>query len=246
MPCSARRRCSALARVDLPAPDKPVIQITAPRGSLMMFAPCPHRRAEPHRQNSLARTPSADASCGPSPSNSGCSKSAARLPAPHRRLVDRLTHLGRTCGVHLPGRLVERETTFVPVESAMREHPPHVGFEIVDQAFVFDFDHHALGQHAVPVRHQRIVCTIVAAEFAEVITERHVMKDPRENRQTGLQRRAAAMNEARVRQRQVNQPDVDEIERIFVGEMRIARCSAAVFALNVGQRPMHETQIVAA
>jgi len=99
----------------------------------------------------------------------------------------------------------------------MRHDTPSLPLKIGDQLLVFDFEHHTLGEHVAPMHHQSLVRTVITAQFTKVVGEGLlVAKQRREAREAGIDRIAAGMNDARVRQRKVNQPQETKICRHLI------------------------------
>src|SRR5438045_485373 len=90
-------------------------------------------------------------------------------PAAHRCLVDRLANLGCACGAHRAVRLMEREATIVPGQTAMGDDAAALPLEIGDHVLITDIENAARRQHPPPMLHQTLVTPVVAAELAEVV-----------------------------------------------------------------------------
>ena len=80
--------------------------------------------------------------------------------------VDRFAYLDRAEGPHGTLAFVERETRFVPLETAMGDDTPSARLEIGDQDLHTAFRASAGRQHAPPMFHQRRIGAMIAAQFA--------------------------------------------------------------------------------
>src|SRR6516164_2776960 len=149
---------------------------------------------------------------------------AIGAPASDRALIDRLAHLGDARGAHRATCLVKGKAGVVPFEVAVRYDLPCLCFQIGDHFLVLDLDHHALRQDAAPVGHERIVATVEAAELAEIVgVWITVLEENRETGEAGIDRVAARMDDARVRQRQVDEAGQMEVPGHLVGDAFGAR-----------------------
>src|SRR3981189_14352 len=134
-------------------------------------------------------------------------------PGADRVAIDRLSHLHQTGGSRRPFGGVEIAARLFPFKIAMLKHTPCRTFEVIDEILVMCIDHDAGREHLVPVLHDRFVTAIVAAEFGEIVGKRLASREQqREAGQTGVEGIATRIDEAGVRQRQMNQPDKDEVE----------------------------------
>jgi hypothetical protein len=93
----------------------------------------------------------------------------------------------------------------------MSEQATHGSFEILEQIFVHDAVH-ATRQHVVPMLHEFQVAAVVAREELQVVAELlacgEKLLEVREAASRGL---AARIDDLRVRQHQVDQPNVANI-----------------------------------
>src|SRR4051794_5081929 len=132
------------------------------------------------------------------------------VPAPcaDRAPVDRLAYLHHTCGSHRPFRVVEIAARLFPLEATMAENASCGTLEVIDESFVLHVEHDTWRKDLMPVLHDPLVAAIVAAEFGKVVSKRLASgKQQREARDTCIERVAKCIDEAGVRQRQMNQPD---------------------------------------
>src|SRR6266700_7958098 len=94
------------------------------------------------------------------------------MPAPDRAAIDWPAYLGSACGPHRAGCCMERQAGIVPFEAAMRDDPACLVFQVPNDILLLDIDHHIGRQYGAPMLHQLCVCTIIAAQLAEVISMR--------------------------------------------------------------------------
>src|ERR1700723_3736350 len=92
-----------------------------------------------------------------------------RSPAANRTAVDGLADLRRARRPNRPPVSMERQTAFVPRQTAMSENTPRLSFKIGNHVFVADIEDSACRQHAMPMIHQSLVALVVAAESGKVI-----------------------------------------------------------------------------
>ena len=111
------------------------------------------------------------------------------------------------------------QAAVVPVKPAKSDNPARHRLAISHQRFVVDLQK-ALGrQHPSPVTHEPgILLPIerdriaIVGEIGEVAVRRHV------DRQAGVQRVPAAMDDAGTRQDQVDEPEQQKIGRHLIGD----------------------------
>jgi hypothetical protein len=100
--------------------------------------------------------------------------------------------------------------------------------KVIDEIFVPYVDHHTRRQDAVPVLHDRLVAAIIAAEFGEIVGKGlGSRKQQREALDAGIEGITKRIDEAGVRQRQMDQPDKDKVERHFVDDALGLGCACA-------------------
>ena len=93
----------------------------------------------------------------------------------------------------------------------MRNQPPRLSLEIVHDVFVTYVEHDAFREDRPPVAHQFRAGAVIAAKLGEVAgIGRVVPRQLRKVRQAGVDRVTAGMDDAGIRQRQVNEADMGE------------------------------------
>ena len=158
----------------------------------------------------------------------GLQKLRVPTPGADRAPVNRLAHLHQTGRSHRPFCVVEIAARVFPIEAAMAESASCGTLEIIDEILVLYVDHDAGRQDLVPVLHDRLVAAIVAAELGEIVGKRLASrKEQREARDAGVEGITTHIDEAGVRQRQMNQPDKDKVERHFVDDPLGLGCARA-------------------
>jgi hypothetical protein len=59
----------------------------------------------------------------------------------------------------------------VPGEAAEADQPPRLALQVADHVLVADLQIAIRRQHPAPVRHQRVIGAVVAAELGEIVGE---------------------------------------------------------------------------
>ena len=147
--------------------------------------------------------------------------------------VDGLADLLGARRAHRTLVLEEAQAARLERQTAVVEQPAHLGLGVLDHALVDDAVD-ASRQHRVEVRHELDVVAIEAAHVREVVAEvlaaRVVLLEVRE---AAGQRMAAGVDDLRVRQHEVDHPDVQEVVRHLVDEERAIRLAMDARALDV-------------
>src|ERR1051325_1497158 len=131
---------------------------------------------------------------------------------------DRLAHLFRTPGANGTPVAIEVQALLVDRQAAIVEKRANFAFGVLDHSFVEDAMN-APGQHGVEMRQQRDIIGVVATEFGLVVAEHLAPREVLlEHRKAAAERMAARIDEARVRQNEMDQADMQEIVRHLVDE----------------------------
>lgn len=141
--------------------------------------------------------------------------------------MDRRAHLHRARGRDGRGIAVKVEAAILPIEPARHDETPAFAFLVGDQRLIVDLDHPA-GQRGPPMVHQPFVGDAIGGEVAEVVAERIAHAEQGlVHRIAAVHRSAPDMDDARVGQRERDQPDIEAIERRLVDrERRVGSRSA--------------------
>src|SRR3954463_11851959 len=86
-------------------------------------------------------------------------------PASDRAAVDRPAHLRRARGADRTSGLVKREAGRVPVPTPLRDDAPRPSIQVGHYVLVADVEDPPGREHAVPMRHQPPVASIIAAKL---------------------------------------------------------------------------------
>src|SRR5258706_2157700 len=143
-------------------------------------------------------------------------KPLGSAPTPDGRSIDGRPDLTRARGLHRPLRIVERAAGIFPLQAAVGDQGTRLTLDIIDKLLVLNVDHHPLRQHVVPMIHQRRVATVIASEFAEIIGEWLVAGE--KQGKAGIERIAPDVDDAGIRQRQMNETDEDKVQRQLVDD----------------------------
>jgi hypothetical protein len=82
-----------------------------------------------------------------------------------------------------PAGPVKREAGRIPWQTAKRQQPARLAFDVGDHVFVARFQHHARRQDPPPMLHQRQVSAIKRAEFSQIVSV--MMAGLEQRRETG-------------------------------------------------------------
>ena len=138
------------------------------------------------------------------------------------RPEDGLADLLGTRGAHAALGLVEFDAGGLEFKPAEIENPAHVPLEIVHHILVVD-SQHAPRQRRVPVLHQLEVGPVIARDVIDAVGKFLAARiELLEVPKAAGHRLSARINDRRSRQHQVDQPDVAEVVRHFVDEVRLA------------------------
>lgn len=100
------------------------------------------------------------------------------------------------------------KTSLVPIETTKLDQPSRPGAAVGDQRFVIDIEPAVGRQHRPLVLDQPLILPVFEDEIAVVAREIHAADKVRKiNRQTGVDRVPAAMDDAGLRENEVNEPD---------------------------------------
>jgi hypothetical protein len=118
---------------------------------------------------------------------------------------------GEARRLHRTPRLVEGAAGFVPFEPAIGEDAARLSLEIADQLLVLNLEHDARRQDAAPMLRQSLIRPVIAPQLAEIVGKRHFLAEQYgETGKASVNRVAARMDDARIRQRQVNEAEEAE------------------------------------
>src|SRR5271165_7417365 len=135
----------------------------------------------------------------------------ARAPAADRRAVERLADLGGARRLDRTGRARKAQAGFVPFEAAKGHDPPRLAFEIVHHLLITRVQDRIRREHGPPMPHDFRIGAVVAAELSEIGREGLLVEPDGEARQARVDRVADGMDDARLRQRHADQPDIAEV-----------------------------------
>ena len=103
----------------------------------------------------------------------------------------------------------------------MRDDPARLAFEIRDHVLVAHVENTARRQHAPPMLHQLLISAVITAEFGQVIGMVLLGGEQLgEARDAGIDRVAQCVDDARIRQRQMDEPGEIIVGRHLVGDAR--------------------------
>src|SRR5688500_1289681 len=115
----------------------------------------------------------------------------------------------------------------------MRKGPAALRLEVGDRLLVVDVEHLA-GENLVPVLHRRVVLAVVGRELRHVVREVLTLAPQLSvASEAAVARVAARVNDLRVRQDQMHEPDVREVIRQLVREEWPARRAEITGLLDV-------------
>src|SRR5215470_9558136 len=133
---------------------------------------------------------------------------------------ERLAHLFRAGGVYRAPAAVERQTSRVEFEFAMRKDVAHAGAEVLDQVLVAD-PKHPSRQDPIPVTHQLQIRPVIPRDLlgsvAELLSFREKLLEVAD---AAGHRLAPDVDDSRIRQHQVDQAYMPEVVRHLVDETR--------------------------
>src|SRR5215831_3267326 len=133
---------------------------------------------------------------------------------------ERLAHLFRAGGIYRTPVVVERQTSRVEFESAMRKDLTHAGAEVLDQVLIAD-PKHPSRQDPIPVTHQLQISPVIPCDILDSVAEllSSCVKLLQVADAAG-HRLAPDVDDPRIRQHQVDQAYVPEVVRHLVDETR--------------------------
>src|SRR6267142_1187936 len=136
-------------------------------------------------------------------------------------LIYGLAHSLGTGRAHATLGLVKLETRRLELEAAELEYPPYVVLEVLDYVLVLDTQNLSR-EHGVPMRHQLDVSAVVPSDVLEAVSELLACGEQLlEVAEAAGHRFATRVDEFRVGQDQVDEPDVAEVVRHLVDEKRL-------------------------
>src|SRR5579863_6820365 len=146
---------------------------------------------------------------------------------------DRLTDLLGAGGTHGALVLVEAQAAAFKRQAAVLKQRAHLHLGVGDHRFVIHTVH-AAGEHVRKVLHQRGVITVVAADVlervGEILSTGEVLLEARE---ATAERVAPGIDDACVRQDQLNESDIKPVVRHLVDEERRTALAVRASALEV-------------
>ena len=133
--------------------------------------------------------------------------------------IDRLADLFGACRAHRPFRLVEVHAGLFEGQAAMVENTADFAFEIGHDILMLNAQDLA-GQHRVPMVHQVDIAAIIVPDILQAVAELLAFgEELLEAGKTAGHRLAARIDDLRIRQDQMDEPDMPEIVRHLVGEV---------------------------
>ncbi len=140
-------------------------------------------------------------------------------PAPDGRRIKRSPHLEFAFRPHGALGFVETQNLVVPRQAAEGDKPPHFGLEVGNQLFILDFQKRLRRQYAAPVIHQGFCSPAITPKLAEVVgVIQPAGEELRVAGKTSVSGIAPHLNDARLRQRQVQKAQVPKIGRQLVDD----------------------------
>ena len=140
-------------------------------------------------------------------------------PARDRSGIDRLARLPQARGPDRPLVALGAKAGIVPVETGKGDQPPGDGLAVGNQILVIDFGKPLTRQRRASMLHQPGILSVSKGEVGLGPGEIHPLAEIREiHREASVDRMAAAMDDARLRQQQVDEAEANMIERRLVGD----------------------------
>ena len=137
-------------------------------------------------------------------------------PATDRAIVNRLAHLRRTRGENRAFRLMKSQTAWIPVEPAMSNDTARLAFQVSHDVFIADIENATRRQDAVPMRHQRLVMSIIAAKLGQIVgMVLSISKQFGKAGEAGVDWIANRVNDRCVWQRQMNKAGVIKLTGVL-------------------------------
>src|SRR3974390_246460 len=140
-------------------------------------------------------------------------------------------HLLGTRGTHGALVFIESQSLLLERQSAVIKQPANLAFGVIDRGFI-EYAMHPARQNRIDVRHQFDAITVVAAKIGKgvgkVLAAGEMLL---ERREAAAERVPSSVDDLRIRQNQMNQPDVQPIVGHFIDEKRYDR-----LAINPGGR----------
>src|SRR5580658_11015272 len=137
--------------------------------------------------------------------------------------VDRLADLLGARGTYAAPGLVEADALRLEVEPAVLEDASHAAFQVLDHILVMHAQDAPGRQHTVPVAHELEVGAVVARDVVDAIGELLALREQLlEIAEAAGHRLAPCIDDAGIRQHQVDEPEVAEVVRHLVDEERSA------------------------
>src|ERR1700730_6116507 len=129
-------------------------------------------------------------------------------------------HLLGAGGTHGPLVFIKTQALRLERQAAVIKEPANLGFGVLDRGLV-EYAMNPTRQSRIDVSHQVNVVTVVPAEIREVI--RKVLAAGEmllKCRKAAAERVPSSVDDLRIRQYQMNQPDVQPIVRHFIDKER--------------------------
>src|SRR6516162_2432430 len=144
------------------------------------------------------------------------------LPLVEALAIDRLSHLLGARRAHAAPVLVERYALRLELQAAELQQAAHAALEIVHHVLVVHAQHPA-PEHAVPVPHELEVGAVVTGDLLDAVREfLAVGEELLEVAEAAGHRLAPGIDDAGVREHEVDQADVPEVVRHLVDEEGLA------------------------
>ncbi len=149
------------------------------------------------------------------------------LPALQRGAIDRPAHLIDAGGPDRAVGLVEGDAAGIPGQAAVVQDAPGLGLDILDHRLVLHLQHRARRQHPAPMLHQIEIHPVIAAELPQIVGIVDLVGEMlAEAGQAGVERVAAQMNDPRLGQDEMDEPDEHVVVGHLVGDPAAPRAPA--------------------
>ena len=129
---------------------------------------------------------------------------------------------------------MEGDAAGIPGQAAVVQDAPGLGLDILDHRLVLDLQHRARRQHPAPMLHQIEIHPVIAAELPQIVGIVDLIGEMlAEAGQAGVERVAAQMNDPRLGQDEMDEPDEHVVVGHLVGDPRRLGCQRPK-ALDIG------------
>ena len=140
-------------------------------------------------------------------------------PASHRAPVNWLPDLPATQRRYGPFVTRVIQTSRVPLQTQPFDHRTYLVFQVCGQVLVVDRQQAVIAE-VRPVLHKTLITLIIIANILNPVSIKISSREILEiYRQTGIDRVPATVDDSRFWKQKPNKPDVQEIGRVFVGDM---------------------------